>query len=375
MATASITQTIASHLLSNHDGPAAIKLLMNIPTNTADDSLQARAAALLTRASAVRKAVLQDDSLRCPSYLPELERLAATADTRADARKIEQHAALPLERQERMRRAIKLTDRVLQEQVRRLKPMPQWFYSFEMPVEVAEASVAQRQAALTNTRCNTTPFSREEVIGYVRAATLTLERLPTVILELNQRAAMRKGSWTPRRHEWLSTVYQAAVALQLVTGRRPTEILDPRGQVVIEPCPGNDRLMNVRGLYKTLCHADDHTMHTVPLLCSYDTVVSALQLVRTTMWPGTEERVLRDDPQLRKKAAIKMFGDKVAKYDLLRGIYCHIAHALAAEIGWMPSAPIELFAKMALGHSSENISSVYTGIRILGINYQPLSLV
>lgn len=146
--------------------------------------------------------------------------------------------------------------------------------------------------------------------------------------------------------------FEVVVALQILTGRRSTEIIN---SLQIQQCPHKYQAL-VKGILKDFTRLD--TVITIPLLYDYETIENALNIVREyrdyselsniEIHNATSSSVLN--------ASVRLFNRRLT-HTQKRNIYAEIAFSQRMTHNlFFPICSKEAWVSLALGHSTGNSS-------------------
>jgi hypothetical protein len=286
------------------------------------------------------------------------------------------HAALydllgaGLKEQERKRRFLVLQDEEAGRELKKLRPLQDWFYDFRMDADIAGQGRAAQEIRATEAGTDAPILGLETVHKSHKCACHCIVSLPERVADLTERRAEK---W-----EWYALIFETLSAIMLVTGRRPCEILDPRGQTTLKPVPEKPYHLTVTGLYKKprgqYC-MEGHQEYTIPVLERAERVIEAIQILRSATLPGSDKVILREGQDaVRMRHSERLLG--IRTYGQLRGVYTHLAHAMRGDLQFMPQENVDIavFAKACLGHDSLHTSQAYRRIQIRGLNNTRLNL-
>lgn len=220
------------------------------------------------------------------------------------------------------------------------------FYGFVLPVSFAQASRRHRQNRDTSNQLH--------VYHDLSFYNFTEEEVEDVVLK-SINCLTHCSSDNVRVFDILSS-------LQIVTGRRKTELISTASINIVPSEPFQMKMSGFSKMDKVdILDCDNQDERVVPLLCRYELVSHGIKLLRDNKQllgsPGNHRREL-------DRAQQKLFGRRIV-HTQYRGIYIAIAYKNRRLNNFYPDVSRDIFNVYALGHKPQfSVTQAYSLINV-----------
>lgn len=220
-------------------------------------------------------------------------------------------------------------------------PLGEWFYAFSLDRRIYELSTNRVNRMVT--------VKRENSVVIKDAHALHAKARDCV-----QKFAARYGDLKMTNagtNALKDCCYEAFWALLLLTGRRPSEICLP--EVTLELIPDKPYQVMVSGLGKKNPFKAQPP-RCLPVLARAESIINCLSLLRGAHFGGKRRTSIHPKPPLAP--AIALFGDeRLATYNILRGIYGQLALLTRECHGWGTTFVADRFLTLVRGHEANGV--------------------
>lgn len=201
----------------------------------------------------------------------------------------------------------------------------EWLEAFTQPKDVTEAKQKYTCEKTEERIKDQIHYTWEQVNALVNAAEDEVRNLP--------------------ENMDVSRSYAVVGALQLLTGRRISELTEGRVFAVAGP-----HMLTINQLSKKKRGPAEHTF---PTIIDANVCFAALEAIRG---------LAKNDPKAIKRGRRRVFGDTPLDHNTTRGLYCHVLFDRRNRIGFGVGWGFIVFCKEALGHSTMGGSLPYQRI-------------
>jgi hypothetical protein len=250
-------QLIIDRLMEDHDPDGALKLLLSFYDDHINQSV-----AIYGYWSSIRQAICSDDRYRSKHYHQRLASIMEKAN-QDDYDRLNVLYNAPLKAQHRISIQKKpfLQDRVLDRELKDLKPVKSYMYDFVLPPDIVADAMHQNHLSMIEAQSH----QRQPLDSYKMSEAQAIDIIETSIGVLHDPLVEEKDYW------------KNMVALQILSGRRNYEIL----MTLNYSRASHPFQANVSGILKKRSFEDvDTETYTIPLLCSYDLFHKAMDRFR-----------------------------------------------------------------------------------------------
>lgn len=299
----------------------------------------------------VRKMFRQDESNRRTGYQDEVMTLIhGLPREHPDRDFLIKHLGSSLADQEKHRHLKNsISDPKIHEQWKAINLYDDWFYEWKLPDEIKRRLSTHHTTSRDTREMDAPVIPRQEMRRWYDTSLRVLEDL-----------LKRVGNPHVKANDLVVALTEALLALCLMTGRRPEELVG-KTRTELTRVEGQPLQLKASKLAKKRGSEEPHVF---PVLIDASIVITALRVIRSTPLKrrGQEAEYLKaSQSNTRSKHMKRLFG-KEATYTTMRGVYARLAFDDRKKSNFHPKAGFDKFVQLALGHTSLDVGRGYRNI-------------
>ena len=314
---------VATILIDTQDAPSAIKKLMEYRGTAKPKEDQSY------RWHNVLKAARKHALLKMPrneAFLEAMESAFCLCRSAEETRLLAEYLnKSPIEQHELSKRSARDVipgNAELSNTIRTVLPLPEWYYAFQLPAAIQKAIKIRKAKQQKHNKANAKHIDNAPHI--LAVAQQCVQEHPDTMVRCNDLGDVE------------TMAYELLASLQLVTGRRPGEILGENALLRLDPVPGFE--------FQAITIDISKGSHDgrIPLLTRCTSVNKAMEVLRRL---NTSRALLLEGDTLvkpkkadKKRNKILKFCGQELDYRELRGLFGTIAFETRHQSGFMPDA-------------------------------------